>query len=110
LIELINVVAVLSAMLVGVVAAIGMTNEFSHGTVRPTFAAQPRRLRPLAAKLIVHMGFAAVVMVVVLAASWLLGRGLSDAPSGNFPLREYNGFGIPALAALAGAALLGVGL
>ncbi|WP_116999992.1 ABC transporter permease [Desertimonas flava] len=110
LIDLINVVAVLSAMLVGVVAAIGMTNEFNHGTIRPTFAAQPRRLQPLLAKLLVHLAFAAVLMLIVLAVSWLLGVGLSDAPSDNFPLREFNGFPVPALAALAGAGLLGVGL
>lgn len=110
LIEIINVVAVLSAMLVGVVAAIGMTNEFNHGTIRPTFAAQPRRLRPLLAKLVVHVAFGAVVMLVVLAVSWLLGRSLSDSPGRLFPLREYNGVPVPALAALTGAGLLGVGL
>lgn len=110
LIDLINVVAVLSAMLVGVIAAIGMTNEFNHGTIRPTFAAQPRRLQPLLAKLIVHLVFAAAVMLLVLAVSWLLGSTLSDSPSELFPLRESRGFPVPALAALTGALLLGVGL
>lgn len=114
LIDLINVVAVLSAMLVGVVAAIGMTNEFNHGTIRPTFAAQPRRLQPLLAKLFVHIAFAAAVMLVVLVASWLLGSTLSEAPSDNFPLRQVDTpqgtFDVPALAALVGAGLLGVGL
>ena len=108
LIDIINAVSVLSAMLVGVVAAIGTTNEFSHGTIRPTFAAEPRRLVPMSAKLLVHVVLAAVVMVVILVASWVIGSNVAD---GSFPLRD-DAFGnpLPTLPALIGAGLLGVGL
>ena len=55
---------VVSAMLLGVVVQpVGITNEFSHGTIRPTFAAMPDRLRPLLAKPIVQVTIAVVVTV-----------------------------------------------
>ena len=40
---------------------LGITNEFSHGTIRPTFAAMPDRWRPLLAKPIVQATLASVV-------------------------------------------------
>ena len=46
---------IVTAMLLGVVATIAVTNEFGHGTIRPTFAAMPDRLRPLLAKPIVQV-------------------------------------------------------
>jgi ABC-2 type transport system permease protein len=105
---MINGVTVLSSMMLGVVAAIGMTNEFTHNTIRPTFAAQPRRLVPLLAKLVVHLALAAVVMVVIIVVSWLLGSLLGD---GSYPLTASAfGSSVSAVPPLIGAGLLGIGL
>ena len=40
--ELVTLPTVVSAMLLAVVSSLSITNEFSHGTIRPTFAAMPR--------------------------------------------------------------------
>ena len=42
--------SVVSTMLLGVLGSLAITSEFSHNTIRPTFAALPDRLRPLLAK------------------------------------------------------------
>lgn len=108
LIDMINAVTVLSAMMLGVVAAIGMTNEFTHNTIRPTFAAQPRRLVPLLAKLAVHVVLAAAVMAAIIVVSWLLGSLLGE---GSYPLTSGRfGTEMSAIPPLVGAGLLGIGL
>ena len=52
-------------MLLGVIASLAITNELSHGTIRPTFAAMPDRWRPLLAKPIVQVAIAIVVTVSI---------------------------------------------
>ena len=69
---------IVSAMLLGVVASLGITNEFSHGTIRPTFAAMPDRVRPLLAKPIVQVTLAVVVTAAIVVAGWLAGSALAD--------------------------------
>ena len=93
---------VVSAMLLAVVASLSITNEFSHGTIRPTFAALPDRMRPLLAKPIVQVAIAAVVTTVIVVAGWLAGSAIAE---GTQSLDE-NG----ALAALIGVVALAVGL
>ena len=39
--------SVVTALLLGVVGAVSITAEFAYGTIRPTFAATPRRMRVL---------------------------------------------------------------
>jgi len=93
---------VVSGMLLGVVAAIGITGEFSHQTIRPTFAAMPDRWRPLVAKPIVNVGLAAVLTAAVVAVSWLAGRVIA----GDSTSEDLEGTG----AALVGVVLLAIGL
>ncbi|GIJ46067.1 hypothetical protein Val02_29530 [Virgisporangium aliadipatigenens] len=72
----------LGLVFVVVVAALCVTAEYRHGTVRTTFLAEPRRLRVLAAKALVVgaaafvLGTAAAVAVVTLGAASLRGNGV----------------------------------
>ena len=47
--------------------------EYRFNTIRPTFTAEPRRLRVLVAKLIVVTSAAAVASIVMVAFCWLVG-------------------------------------
>ena len=83
-----------------------MSGEFNYNTIRPTFAAQPRRLRPLLAKLIVLIAVTVVLMAGVIVVCWLI---LSNLADGNFPLESEFGQDSP-VTALIGSGLLGVGV
>ena len=67
-------VSVLFAIILGITV---ITNEFRHGTVTPTFLAEPHRERVIAAKaiaaVVVAIGFALLsfAVVVAIAFSWL---------------------------------------
>lgn len=99
--SLVSGLIIVTSMLLGVVATIAVTNEFSHNTIRPTFAAMPDRIRPLFAKLIVQVAVALVLSAGTVVVCWLLGAALSgDAP-------ELDGTALPALV---GVVLLAVGL
>ena len=99
--EVISGTTIVAAMLLGVVASIGITNEFSHGTIRPTFAAMPDRWRPLFAKPIVQVAIATVVTVAIVVLAWLVGGAIAEDPASL-----DNGAG----AALVGVVLLAIGL
>ncbi|MEU2202642.1 ABC transporter permease subunit, partial [Isoptericola sp. NPDC019482] len=64
---------------VAVLAALIVTNEYSTGMIRSTFAAVPRRLPSLWAKLVVIVVTTAVVAAVALAVAYLVTRPLLDA-------------------------------
>ena len=67
---------VLTALLLGVVGALNITSEYSHGTIRTTFAAAPQRPNVLLAKAIVTcvatMTFSAVVELVTVTIGSLV--------------------------------------
>jgi len=100
---------IVAAMLLAVVATIGVTNEFGHNTIRPTFAAMPDRLRPLLAKPIVQVTITFVLTVVTVGVSWALGASLSgDSPDLGTGTALPTLVGVVLLAV--GLALLGYGL
>ena len=51
--EFVTSMMVVTTMLLGVISVIGLTSEYTHNTLRPTYAATPQRMRVLASKLIV---------------------------------------------------------
>ncbi|MFD6178813.1 MULTISPECIES: ABC transporter permease subunit [unclassified Isoptericola] len=59
------------ALAVGVLATLIVTSEYSTGTVRSTFAAVPRRLPVLWAKLVVIVLATAVVVTIALAIAYV---------------------------------------
>ena len=84
--ELIGALCVVPAMLLGVVAAIGLTSEFGHGTIRVTFAATPARARVLAAKLLVDAAAAAVVALAIVVVCWVAGASILSARDASVSL------------------------
>ncbi|MET0578928.1 MAG: ABC transporter permease [Ilumatobacteraceae bacterium] len=92
---------VVAAMLLGVIASIGITNEFSHGTIRTTFAAMPDRWRPLLAKPVVQVVIAVILTTVIVVLSYVVGGAIAADPTS---LEDGAG------AALVGVVLLAIGL
>ncbi|HET9666197.1 MAG TPA: hypothetical protein VFP09_05560 [Desertimonas sp.] len=106
--DLIGGLGWLSALLFGVVATIGMAGEFGYNTIRPTFAAQPVRIKPLAAKLGVHVAVTALLVFGVIVVAWLLATSLLD---GSFSLASSQEFGVDSpRAGLVGTLLLAIGV
>ena len=52
------------------IGILGMTTEYRHQTVTPTFLVTPRRSRVLAAKLVVHAAVGLLVAVACVVATW----------------------------------------
>jgi ABC-2 type transport system permease protein len=84
--DMIRTTSVITAMLVGVIGATSITSEFGFGTIRPTFAATPRRTRVLVVKaaLTIVVGLFVTAIVVVLCYS--LASGLLNGRDGNIDL------------------------
>ncbi len=74
---------IVTAMLIGVVTVIGLTSEYTHNTIRPTYAATPRRPRVLGAKLLVSSAIALVVTAVTVFAAWLSGSTIFNSRGGE---------------------------
>ena len=66
------------ALAIGVLASLIVTSEYSTGTVRSTFAAVPRRLPVLWAKLLVIVLATAVVVAVALAIAYVVTAPMLD--------------------------------
>jgi len=105
--------SVVTALLLGVVGAVSISAEFAHGTIRPTFAATPRRMRVLIAKALVIAVFAAVAEALVVVLCYALSsaiansRGASLSLSGQTEARAAL-IGVVAFAVI--VSLLGFGL
>jgi ABC-2 type transport system permease protein len=76
----VTVSATFSTLLLAVATSMGTTSEFSHGTIRPTFAAMPDRLRPLLAKPIVQCGIAATATATTVTLGWFAGAAIAEGP------------------------------
>jgi len=78
-----------ASALVLVIGILGMTTEYRHQTVTPTFLVTPRRGRVLAAKLVVHafvgmlIGIACAALAVGLASAALALRTHAAVPAGT---------------------------
>lgn len=98
--------------LVAVLAAIGITGEFRHRTVNPTFLATPRRGQVVIAKLVTYfvvgMGYALVCIAasIAVALPWLAAKGITVPLLGNGIPKTFAGV----VATLAIYALLGIGV
>ncbi|MEO6159280.1 MAG: ABC transporter permease [Ilumatobacteraceae bacterium] len=113
LLGLVTGTSVVTALLLGVVGAVSITSEFGFGTIRPTFAATPRRSTVIASKAIVIVTVTALVEAVVVIVTYSVcsaiasSRGvavsLSDAPAGSAAI-----VGVIAFAGI--VSLLGYGL
>lgn len=68
---------VVCALLCGVIAAASITSEFGFGTIRPTFAATPQRLRVVVAKGAVVVLATTALATVVQLVGWFAGSAIA---------------------------------
>jgi ABC-2 type transport system permease protein len=102
--ELISGTSVISVMLFSAVAAISLTSEFAHGTIRPTYAATPNRVRVMMAKLVVNSVVAAVVSLALIAICWVAGTAIAESRGADLSLSMEDG----SIGALTGLVVLAV--
>lgn len=76
LVGLVTGTSVITGLLLGVIGAASITGEFGFGTIRPTFAATPKRTRVIVAKGIVTVIVALVVQTVVVLLSYGIGAAI----------------------------------
>jgi ABC-2 type transport system permease protein len=86
----VTLTSTLTALLLGVIGAMSLTAEFGFNTIRPTFAATPRRWKVLAAKAILVAACAAVTGALVMALCQAVMRGIIS--SRGFTVVEEAGF------------------
>jgi ABC-2 type transport system permease protein len=96
--------SVVTALLLGVVGAVSISAEFAHGTIRPTFAATPKRTRVLVSKALVIGLFAAVAEALVVVFCYAVSSAIVSSRGAKLSL---NGQG-EARAALVGIVLFAV--
>ena len=113
LIDLLVGSSFVTVLLAGVIAAAAITSEFGFGTIRPAFAATPRRTRVLIAKGIMVVFAAIVIEAVVVVVGLVAGTSLATSQGatidlGTVPTAVPALVGVVVLAGL--AALVGYGL
>jgi ABC-2 type transport system permease protein len=81
--EFILGMCVVTAMLVGVVNVIGLTSEYTHNTIRPTYAATPARPKVLFSKVTVSSAIALAAGGFAVFASWLSGSTIFNSRGGE---------------------------
>jgi ABC-2 type transport system permease protein len=111
--ELVTGTSVITGMLLGVIGAASITGEFGFGTIRPTFAATPKRMRVVIAKGIVTVLVALVVEAAVVATSYGVGSAILTSRDVSLDLGAADGaraamLGVVLFAAI--VSLLGFGL
>lgn len=89
--DMVRTTSIITAMLLGVIGATSITSEFGFGTIRPTFAATPRRLRVLAAKAIITIVVGLVIAAVVVVLCYSLASGILNSRDGNVSLDQVDG-------------------
>jgi ABC-2 type transport system permease protein len=88
------------ALLLGVLGILAVSGEYATGTIRATLAAEPRRPRVLAAKVLVFAAASLVIAEVTSFASFLLGQAFLTSPAPHATLTSPG-----ALRAVAGTGL-----
>ncbi len=93
---------VVCSLLCGVIAAAAITSEFGFGTIRPTFAATPRRLRVLVAKGVVTLLTTTAIGATVIAIGWFGGSAIARSRGASIELSTVD----TAVPAMIGAIVL----
>jgi ABC-2 type transport system permease protein len=88
LIGLVTGTSVITGMLLGVIGASGITGEFGFNTIRPTFAATPKRSRVLVAKAILTVVVGVAVQTAMVALCYGLGSSILDGRGGDVAWSE----------------------
>lgn len=111
--EVLTGTAMVTAILVGVIGVLSITNDYNYHTIRPTFAATPRRVEVMIAKLLTTGLVAVILMAIVVVVGWLGGVALAGSEDVDISLNDLPGIK-PALIGLVllavGYCLIGLGL
>jgi ABC-2 type transport system permease protein len=107
--------SVLSALLWSVIGTTHITSEFAFNTIRPTFAATPRRARVILAKVLVLAPATLVVQGSVTVAGLNIASSIANGRGANVDYSTIDGFvvsaaGIALFAALVTLFGLSIGL
>ncbi len=113
LLELISGSSFVSVLLLGTIAVSSITSEFGFGTIRPTFAAVPRRGAVIVAKGVVAVFSAMGIQSIVVTIGVIGGKALADSRGASIDMDSESTLypvliGIVLLAGL--AALFGYGI
>ena len=102
---------VLTSLLLGVIGALNLTSEYSHNTIRATFAAAPQRIRVLIAKALVTLASTMIAAAVIEAITFLVGSVILSSRDADVTLDGSDKAAMIGAVLLAGLlALLGYGL
>jgi len=80
--------SVVTALLLGVVGAVSISAEFAHGTIRPTFAATPKRMRVLISKAVVVALFAAIAEALVVVFCYAVSSAIVSSRGARLSLSD----------------------
>lgn len=83
IVSIVTGTSVITGMLLGVIGASSITGEFGFNTIRPTFAATPKRPTVLVAKAIVIVIMAAVAETAIVLVSYAMMRGIISGRGGT---------------------------
>ncbi len=111
LVEAVTGTMVLTALLLGVIGALNLTGEYSHQTIRTTFAATPQRSRVLLAKAFVTAVSTLVFAALVEFLTFILGSVILSSRDADVKLDGSDKAALLGAVVLAGMlSLLGYGL
>lgn len=86
--DVIVALSIVSAMLLGTTVAISLTGEYTHNTIRPTYAATPHRLRVIGAKLTLSSIVAVAVSACTVVACWIVLAGVLSSRDRSISLGD----------------------
>ena len=113
LLSVVTGTSVVTALLLGVIGAVSITGEFGFGTIRPTFAATPRRGKVIVAKAIVTALLALVIEALVVVVTYTVCSAIASSRNVTVSIGDVDGgstamIGIIVFAGI--VSLLGYGL
>jgi len=88
--------SVVSALLCGVIAAASISAEYGFGTIRPTFAAAPKRMQVIVAKGAVAVGFGMALATIVQLVGWFAGSAIAEGRGATIDL-DLSETAVPAM-------------
>lgn len=88
LVDIVSGVGVVSLLLLASLWVINLTSEYSHGTIRVTYAAVPARWKVLASKAIVGTLVTIVVMATTFWLAWFVGSTILNGRGSSINLGD----------------------
>ncbi len=87
--ELIAGTTSISLFLMSAAAALSVTAEYAHNTIRPTFAANPNRAKVLLVKAFVATAVTSAVVAAAVVVSWIAGSLILKSRDGQASLDDH---------------------